>query len=384
LAYLSNDVVNRANIHTGLQTAAAASGGAFVFAFLLRQGFTLAQALALIAAIMAGRFCLRPMLVPLGVRFGIKPLLLTGTLVGAALYPILSLIHGVSPVVIGCAFVAAVSDVFYWTSYHAYFSSIGDQEHRGHQIGAREALGAALCVIAPILGAWSLVNYGATWTFVAVGVLQASAALPLINAPNVLVAREAKLPPASVRLGAVLYVTHGWFDACSVFVWNLALFVSLGEDYAAYGGALALAGFGAVVGALLLGRQVDKGGGARAASLAFGFAGAVTLFKAASLSSPWLAVAANVAGGVVMPLLMPPLAGAVYNLAKSSSCPLRFHVASEGAWDVGCAGGCLISAGLAAMGAPLGLAVLLGLPPLVIGAVALRGYFAQLSPATAA
>ena len=322
LAYLSNDVVNRANIHTGLQTAAAASGGAFVFAFLLRQGFSLDQALALIAAIMAGRFCLRPMLVPLGVRFGIKPLLMTGTLVGAVLYPILSLIHGVSPLVIGCAFVAALSDVFYWTSYHAYFASIGDAEHRGHQIGAREALGAALCVIAPILGAWSLVKFGPMWTFVAVGLLQASAALPLINAPNVLVARQAKLPPASVRLGVVLYLTHGWFDACSVFVWSLALFVSLGEDYARYGGALALAGFGAVVGALWLGRHVDKGGGARAASLAFGVAGAVTLLKSVSLSSPLLAVAANAAGGMVMPLLMPSMAGAVYNLAQKLVVPV--------------------------------------------------------------
>ncbi len=379
MAYLSNDVVNRANIHTGLQTAAAASGGAFVFAFLLKQGFSLAQALALISGIMAGRFALRPMLIPLGVRFGIKPLLLTGTLVGAALYPILSLIHGVSLVVIGCAFVAALSDVFYWTSYHAYFASIGDAEHRGHQIGAREALGATFCVIAPILGAWSLVNYGPTWTFVAVGLLQASAALPLIGAPNVAVARAASLPPASVRLGVTLYLMHGWFDACSVFVWSLALFVSLGEDYGSYGGALALAGLAAVVGALWLGRQVDKGGGARAAALAFGFAAVVTAFKSVSLHSPWLAVAANAAGGLVMPLLMPSMAGAVYNLAKQSSCVLRFHVAAEGAWDIGCGGGCLISAGLVAAGAPIGLAVALGLPPLAIGLVALRGYFAKVN-----
>ena len=186
-----------------------------------------------------------------------------------------------------------------------------------------------------------------------------------------------------MRLGVVLYVTHGWFDACSVFVWSMALFVSLGEDYATYGGALALAGLAAVVGALLLGRHVDRGGGVRAASLAFGFAAVVTLLKSVSLTSPWLAVAANAAGGLVMPLLMPSMAGAVYNLAKSSSCPLRFHVAAEGAWDVGCAGGCLVSAGFAAAGLPLGLAIVLGLPPLAIGLVALRGYFSQLSTAAA-
>ena len=57
---------------------------------------------------------------------------------------------------------------------------------------------------------------------------------------------------------------------------------------------------------------------------------------------------------------------AVHNQAKRSACTLRFHVATEGAWDVGCGSGCLVAALLSALGV-LSVAILLSL----LGALAL-------------
>jgi MFS transporter, DHA1 family, inner membrane transport protein len=107
-------------------------------------------------------------------------------------------------------------------------------------------------------------------------------------------------------------------------VWPIALFLTLDESFGAYGGAMALA---ALVGAgfgLLLGRAVDLGRGRRAVAVGCSVAAAVILFRAGSLGNPWLAVAANAVGGLVMPLLIPTLGSAGYNLAKASPCPLRF------------------------------------------------------------
>ncbi len=59
---------------------------------------------------------------------------------------------------------------------------------------------------------------------------------------------------------------------------------------------------------------------------------------------------------------MPVLMARVYNLAKASPCPLRFHIAAEGGWDMGCGAGCLAAAGLTAVGAPLSAPMALGLP----------------------
>jgi hypothetical protein len=67
---------------------------------------------------------------------------------------------------------------------------------------------------------------------------------------------------------------------------------------------------------------------------------------------------------------------AVYNQAKRSPCTLRFHVATEGAWDVGAASGCLLAALLSALGVPISVALLLPLVGAAALFVLLRNYYA--------
>ena len=148
----------------------------------------------------------------------------------------------------------------------------------------------------------------------------------------------------------ILIAADGWFDACFILVWQIALFVSLGESIAAYGGAMALAGLAGAVAGLLLGRRIDAGHGRQAVAIAYGVAAVIVLLRAASLGSPWLAVGANALGGFFWPLLGPALGAAVYNLAKASPCPFRFHMATEGGWDIGCFAACLLAGGAPGLG----------------------------------
>jgi hypothetical protein len=60
-------------------------------------------------------------------------------------------------------------------------------------------------------------------------------------------------------------------------------------------------------------------------------------------------------------VLIPVLMTRVYNLAQASPCPLRFHIATEGGWDIGCGTGCLTAAGLLALGVTPGPAMLIAL-----------------------
>src|SRR4051812_31284251 len=158
MAFLSNDVINRVYVHAGIQALASGAGGVFVLVFLLRAGVPIPIALLSQASIVAGRFLLRPTMLPLAQRFGVKPLLIAGTLMIAGSYPMLAFVHGVGLMLwLFCA-VSAVADVFYWVAYHTYFATLGDDEHRGHQVGAREAVVAVVGIIAPLLGA-----AGLTW-----------------------------------------------------------------------------------------------------------------------------------------------------------------------------------------------------------------------------
>jgi hypothetical protein len=376
MAFLANSAVNRVNLHYGVMALAQSGGGVFFVVFLLHVGLSVPAALATIAAILALRFAIRPAILPLARRWGVKPVLIAGTLFLALQYQVLASVHGIGWALAALCVVAAVGDVLYWPSYNAYFASIGDAEHRGHQISAREALVSVVGIVAPLMGAWALVTLGAREMFAAVGVVQALAALPLIGAPNVAVKASAPGAFRAARLGVILSASDGWFDACFFFVWQIALFVSLGSSFSAYGGAMALAALVGAACGLLLGRHIDAGHGRRALVIACGVAAAVVLMRAVSIGSPWLAVGANALGAVVGSLILPAFATASYNMAKASPCPMRFHIATEAGWDVGCSLACLAAAALSASGVPLSAAILLALPALALAGLAARRYYA--------
>src|SRR5262249_10363755 len=139
--------INRVNLHSGIQALAQGAGGIFFLAFLLRAGVAVPHALLVMAAILAGRFAIRPALLPLAKRWGLKPLLIAGTVGMALQYPVLAEVHGVGGWLLALIVVSSIGEVFYWISYNAYFAALGDAEHRGHQIGAREALVAVIGIV---------------------------------------------------------------------------------------------------------------------------------------------------------------------------------------------------------------------------------------------
>lgn len=375
MAFLRNSAVNRANLHYAVQALAMGAGGVFFLAFLLHAGVSVPVTLVTQVVILAARFVARSAVLPLARRWGLKPLLIFGALVFGCQYPLLAQVHGPGLWLAAVCLVAAVGDAFYWPTYHAYFAALGDAEHRGHQVGAREALAAAVGVAAPLLGAWALVTLGPTSAFSLVGLVQALSVLPLLDAPNVPVVEQAPGALRSAAMGMVLFVTDGWNAACFLLAWQVVLFLSLGQSLAAYGGAMAFAALAGAVGGLLLGRRIDLGHGRWAAVFANLALAVAALARVASVGSPWLAVGANALGTLVGALAVPATMTAVYNLAKASPCPLRFHVASEGGWDAGCAAGCLVAAALAALGVPLSVAIALTVPGVLVSAAVLWRYY---------
>lgn len=376
MAYLANSAVNRVNVHYAFQAFASAGAGTFLLVYFVRAGLSTVESLLVLALIILGRFVSRPLVLPLAKRFGVKATLIIGTLLLAAQYPVSGWIDGVSvALVMRCVF-SALGDAFYWTSYHAYFASLGDSEHRGHQIGAREAIVSVIGIVAPIVGTWGLLTFGPLVTFAAAGCVQALAVLPLLAVPAVAVKEDAPGAFAQAFAGARLFAVHGWFTGAFILVWWFALFIALDKSYASFGGAMTLAAIVGAAGGMLLGKGLDRGHGARAVVFVFAGMVAAILLRGTSLDSPGVAVAANTAGVFAMCFYVPTLMTAVYNLAKASPCPLRFHMATESGWDAGCFSVCVIAAGLAYAGVSLGVAVLLALPAVAAMGFMLRRHYA--------
>ncbi len=360
MAYFRNTAVNLVNLHYAIHAVALYGGGAFYFVFLLKAGVPLPLVVGSLALILAGRFIIRPSIVPLAVRFGLRPLLIVGTLFCALQFPLLAEVDGVGPMLLVFLLVSAV----------------GDPEHRGHQLGAREAAVALVSIVSPLATGWALVTFGARAAFGVAAAFQVIAAVPLFWAPDIKVERHVPGAFKAALPGVALFFADGWVAIGYVVVWQLGLFFTLGEDFVDYGGALAIAALVGAVGGLVLGRSIDSGGGGRAVWLALSGFAAVILFRAAVLDQPALAVVANALGALVMCLYAPTLMTAVYNTSKSAPCTLRFHVAAEGGWDAGGTLSCLIAATMIHFGAPLPVVILLALAGVAASFVLLRKYYA--------
>lgn len=377
MSFIPNAAITRVNIHYALQAFAQGAGGIFFLIFLLKAGVSVPLALLFQAGLVAGRFVLRPAALPLAIRWGVKPLLMAGTLLTALGYPLLALVKGPGPYLILLCGISSLGYLLYWLSFHAYFAALGESEDRGGQIGLREAIVALVGIVAPLLGAWGLTTLGSTATFWAVGLVQALAIVPLVGAPNVPVKATVPAGAAPAWTGLGLMVSDGLFAATYHYVWLIALFAALGESYSAFGGAAAVAALVGAVSGLVLGRHVDMGHGRRSAIIAYSAAALVVVLRAASLDLPWLAVIGNAAGSLLVTLITPVLMTPVYNLAKASPCVMRFHMATEGAWDVGCFIGCVSAAALAALGLPLSAPLLLALVPAMLLMWRLARYYGR-------
>jgi MFS transporter, DHA1 family, inner membrane transport protein len=375
MAYLRNGTINLLNLHFGIHSLAVNAGGTFFVVFLLKAGVATPAVLAAIAFILAVRFLVRPLVLVLATRWGLRPLVALGTLVSALQFPVLAEVRGVDLMLLTACLIASVGETFYWTSYHAYFASVGDSEHRGHQIGAREALASLAAIVGPLVGGWALATLGPRIAFGFVALVQILSALPIMGTRNVTVARTVPGAYRAAWRGVALFAADGWIGAGHVFVWPIALFLSLGESFTAFGGALAFAALVGAVGGLVLGRHIDAGHGGRAVWLACGSYALLTLFRSLSTDNAGLAVAANACGALVACVYIPTLMTAVYNQAKRASCTLRFHIATEGGWDLGGAAGCLVAALLAAAGLPLAMIIPLSLGGIAVAFILLRNYY---------
>jgi DHA1 family inner membrane transport protein len=377
MAFFRNRAVNLLNLHYGIHSVALGGGAAFFAVYLVTAGVPVPGVLVSLALILLGRFVIRPAIVGLSVRFGLRAMVVLGTVLNALQYPLLATVHGVGVALVGLCVVSSVGETIYWSAYHAYFAALGDDEHRGHQIGLREAVAAVVGIASPLATGWLLVTFGPQAAFGATAAVVLLAALPLLWAPDIRTARHVNGSLRAALPAALVFAADGWTGVGAVFVWQIALFLTLGENLLGYGGALAIAALAGAAGALALGRHIDRGHGRRAVWYACGAIAAVLALRAIATGNPTLAVLANALGALAACLYVPTMMTSVYTQARRSPCTLRFHVITEGGWDLGGAVGLLTTALLTTLGAPLWTGILLSLGGVVPLAVMLRRYYAD-------
>ena len=361
MTWFSNKALNRVYLHGAIQTFAETGGGVFLFVFLLKAGVPLPYVLCALAAINMGRYVLRRFILPVARRIGLRNTLVCGTLLESGSYWLVPWVTGVGPLLYVWVVVGAVGSVTYWTSYHAYVASTGDNEARGSQTSVIEALAGIVSVIAPAIMTLLLVFAGPKPAFFAVALVQMLAALPLLGLPSRPI--EETVPDRRImREGAVFFFIDGWAVALGYYLWSIALFITLGEQFSVYGGTLVLAGIAGAAMSLLVGRMIDGGHGGTIAVMAYAAATAAAVGKALAVGTPWAAIAITAAAAMVAAVQVPVVMARLYNLAQDSGCTLRFNMATEGGWDLGSVTASLLAAALIAAGVSPATPIWLAIP----------------------
>jgi MFS transporter, DHA1 family, inner membrane transport protein len=367
MGYFVNRSVNLIYMHAGLQAFASYGGEAFAFVYLLKAGIPAPVVLLAIAAMFGSRMIFRQLVLPMVRRVGMRRALVISILAEAATYPILSQITGTGPLLLGYLTLWAFSSSLYWTTYHSYVAMLGDNHLRGAQTSAVEMIGMMMGIAAPAVTGLLLTMFSPIVAFGVVGLAMAASTLPVLAGPDPQVADEAEMPVETRRAARAILFADGLRTGCFHFAWLIALFITLGSSFAAFGGAMALTGLAGAVAALFLGRAIDLGKGLGAVRIGFAAIGVAAVARVVGYPVPVWALAANVAAALAWPLYATAFNARVYTLARQSPCALRFHIVAEGGWDMGTCLSCLAAAGLLQAGFSFHLPLAIGVLGCAIG-----------------
>jgi MFS transporter, DHA1 family, inner membrane transport protein len=381
MAFFNNRNFNLIYVHGALQAIVMYGGEAFEFVYLLKAGIAPWIVLLVIGLMFGSRIVFRGGVLPLAKRFGLRNALVFGILLEAITYPILSQVTGLGPLLFIHITTVAISSSFYWTSYHAYVSLIGDSEHRGTQSSAMEFIGMVMGIVAPIMTGTLLTYFDPLVAFGVVGLIMAASAIPLLYTPNIVISPGAVVPVETRRMARRIMFADGLRAGSFHFTWLIALFITLGSSFAVFGGAMSLAGLAGAVMGLLTGKLVDLGKGRSALQIGFMVLAIAILARAFGYAAVWSAVAANVIAVIIWPIYATATNARIYDLARQSPCPLRYHIVAEGGWDLGTAVGCLVSATLIYLGFSYFLPLLVALFGCALGYWVLTGSFNTAQPA---
>jgi MFS transporter, DHA1 family, inner membrane transport protein len=379
MTFFLNRDLNHLVVHATLHALAWCFCGLFSGVFLVRVGVSVPQVFLAFAAILALRFALRPLVLVVAPAIGLRRTLMIGTLLFALPFPMLALVHGVGMALGLFCVVAAVGEVFYWTSYHAYFSALGDSELRGSQVAEREMLGALAGILGPAAGGIALAQFGPWPAFTLAFAIHIAAIVPLayVSEPKIARASPGSLYGAA-KSGIWLFFSDGWITASSATAWSIIMFRAAGARFDAFGGLLAAAALAGALSGLVLGRFIDAGHARRLTWVNSAILAGSLILKSICGEEPVAVIVVAIASTMLGGLHIPALMTAVYNEAKAAPCPLRFQFAAEGGWDAGGTLSCLLSAALCAADLPLQLAIVLALPMVPVQARLLMASYGRL------
>jgi MFS family permease len=376
MPYFSNRSVNRINLHYGLHMLGWNFFFSFFIVFLISQGFSPTAAILTFTAMLSLRMIFRPLILFAAPRVGLHRTIIVGLILCMFQYMLFARMKGIDAFFFAFCVLQALSDCFFWTSFHSIFAIVGDNSHRGKQVGIREVFATSTAIVSPLLGGWLLDHVGQHVTFGLAAACDLLAIIPILGLPPIRV--PAKIPEGLFKAGRsaiALFTTDAWIYTGFGMVWGIVLYTGAGRGFTAFGGALTLAAIVSVMGGVVLGRFIDKGHGPRAVVMSAVLLTAAILFRATAQPTFVSVYGVAMASALVTASYNPTLMTALYTVISKAQSPFHLVFMMEYGWDIGGILGTLACAALIHFGAPFGFAIALALFAVPFQAFLLRRYY---------
>ncbi|MBI1935943.1 hypothetical protein HYS31_05870 [Candidatus Woesearchaeota archaeon] len=348
----SDRSISLLNIHHGILMLANHLAGIFSAIYLYKNGLDLWQVFLVWCGIFIVRFAVRPFSLWISLRKGLKKSLLTGILCYAVLYQILYQVNGLNFWLAVFIIFAAITDVFYWLPFHAFYALIGSEKTRGRDFGTREFLISITGIFAPAIGGFFIAVYGFFVLFLAASLLILASAIPILTMNDAPMEKNFTFRTAFKNVsksGFWLFVGDGWYSTGLLFLWPIILFLMF-NNYVTYGSLLTIALFFQSLGFIVLGSIIDSGKGKIVYKLALILGAFALVGRAAFAFTIPAVIFFDLLYAIVNCFYYSSLGVALYNSSRSSKNQLWFQYFAENGWDVGAFSLTLLAAGAAYFG----------------------------------
>lgn len=377
MGFLKNRQINLLNIHTSLFRFADNTYTVFGMVYFLKQGIPIYFTLLVWAFIYFMRVVIRPFSLKLQIKIGLKKSVILGTLFFAGIFPLLSHVHGLGVWLVIFMIYVSTSDTLYWLPFHAYYSAMGDAEHRGKQFGAREALTTVFTSVAPLTGGFLIGHFGFWSAYTLSAFVMILSAIPVFLMKECSPGKELNLKQAMKELdfdGFKLLLGDSISSNANAFLWPVVLFLLVG-NFVMVGGIMTLELFLTAILFLVLGHYFDKGKGERILTIALILYVTVIMGRSLFVYNTVTILIFEVLAAFMICFYSSALNPIFYNLSKRSHNTLWYHFFGEVGWDIGAfltfSAGALITF----MGVHLRYVMLLALIGLFIAKVVMEKYF---------
>lgn len=364
----SNKSVNSLNAHYGLQTFATNLVNIFIGVYLYQLGIDI----WIICLVWGGIYFFRLLTRPIGYflcnKFGLKKVLVLGTLSYSIGYVILGQVDGVNLWLYLYVLAGALSEGIYWLAYHTYFAILGDTEVRGKQVGMREAVRNLAQFSAPIAGAVFINMFDFWIAFLLAMICMIFASVPLLIAPDVKLPQTMTLKKAVKTIsfrGFKLYASDSFYFQSHMFIWKLILFIML-SDYITFGGLLSFAIAVQIIGYFLVGHLFDNGLGKRVFPFGIMIMMLVVGGRALAAYTIPMIIFLDLLYMIGYCLYEPVMNSLYYNECKKSKHPLWFQTFSDSGWDIGSSLAMIMAAILLYSGVDIRMTMLQGIVGLAL------------------